>query len=71
MRTRAVTTYGESNTHSILIGYLLWIFGFMGSHRYWTLNGQIDAVNAEAWRPQRVDRRRRISAYGRSAARAR
>jgi TM2 domain-containing membrane protein YozV len=162
MRTRAVTTYGESNTHGILIGYLLWIFGFMGSHRfyygrpvtgtlwfftlglffvgwildlllipgmdraadrryidgpvdynlawvlltflgifgihrfylgkwlsgllwlvtgglflvgivydYWTLNGQIDAVNAEAWRPQRVDRRRRISAYGRSAARAR
>jgi TM2 domain-containing membrane protein YozV len=24
-----------SNTHSILIGYLLWIFGFMGAHRFY------------------------------------
>ena len=23
------------NTHSQLIGYLLWIFGFMGSHRFY------------------------------------
>jgi TM2 domain-containing membrane protein YozV len=23
------------NTHSILIGYLLWIFGFTGSHRFY------------------------------------
>ncbi len=23
------------NTHSIVIGYLLWIFGFMGSHRFY------------------------------------
>jgi TM2 domain-containing membrane protein YozV len=23
------------NTHSKLIGYLLWIFGFMGSHRFY------------------------------------
>jgi TM2 domain-containing membrane protein YozV len=24
-----------SDTHSILIGYLLWIFGFMGAHRFY------------------------------------
>ena len=24
-----------SNTHSKLIGYLLWIFGFMGAHRFY------------------------------------
>lgn len=24
-----------SNTHSTLIGYILWIFGFMGSHRFY------------------------------------
>ena len=23
------------NTHSVLMGYLLWIFGFMGSHRFY------------------------------------
>jgi len=23
------------NTHSTLIGYLLWIFGFLGSHRFY------------------------------------
>ena len=23
------------NTHSILMGYLLWIFGFMGAHRFY------------------------------------
>ena len=23
------------STHSVLIGYLLWIFGFMGSHRFY------------------------------------
>jgi TM2 domain-containing membrane protein YozV len=23
------------DTHSVLIGYLLWIFGFMGSHRFY------------------------------------
>lgn len=23
------------NTHSLLIGYLLWIFGFLGSHRFY------------------------------------
>lgn len=25
----------ESNSHSILIGYILWIFGFMGAHRFY------------------------------------
>ena len=26
---------GESETHSVVIGYILWIFGFMGSHRFY------------------------------------
>ena len=25
----------EQETHSVLIGYLLWIFGFMGAHRFY------------------------------------
>lgn len=25
----------ESNTHSLIMGYLLWIFGFMGAHRFY------------------------------------
>lgn len=25
----------KPNTHSLLIGYLLWIFGFMGAHRFY------------------------------------
>ena len=25
----------EQDTHSVLIGYLLWIFGFMGAHRFY------------------------------------
>lgn len=25
----------QQNTHSTLIGYLLWIFGFLGSHRFY------------------------------------
>jgi TM2 domain-containing membrane protein YozV len=25
----------RQNTHSLLIGYLLWIFGFMGAHRFY------------------------------------
>lgn len=25
----------EKNTHSVLLGYLLWIFGFTGSHRFY------------------------------------
>ena len=24
-----------SNTHSTLVGYILWIFGFMGAHRFY------------------------------------
>ena len=24
-----------NNTHSKLIGYILWIFGFMGAHRFY------------------------------------
>ena len=25
----------QNNTHSVLIGYVLWIFGFTGSHRFY------------------------------------
>ena len=25
----------DANTHSTLIGYLLWIFGFLGAHRFY------------------------------------
>ncbi len=25
----------EQNTHNILIGYFLWIFGFLGAHRFY------------------------------------
>lgn len=25
----------SSNTHSILVGYIMWIFGFTGSHRFY------------------------------------
>ena len=28
-----MTQYNE--THSVLIGYILWIFGFLGSHRFY------------------------------------
>ncbi|MEO0335370.1 MAG: NINE protein [Pseudomonadota bacterium] len=34
----------DSDTHSIVIGYILWIFGFTGSHRFYygyTLSGVI------------------------------
>lgn len=24
-----------SNTHSVVVGYILWVFGFMGSHRFY------------------------------------
>jgi TM2 domain-containing membrane protein YozV len=27
--------HNESETHSIVIGYLLWIFGFLGAHRFY------------------------------------
>ena len=25
----------NNDTHSLAVGYLLWIFGFMGSHRFY------------------------------------
>ena len=25
----------QGNTHSVVIGYILWIFGFIGSHRFY------------------------------------
>lgn len=25
----------KENTHSIVVGYILWIFGFMGAHRFY------------------------------------
>lgn len=25
----------KTDTHSVLMGYLLWIFGFMGAHRFY------------------------------------
>lgn len=30
-----MSTYIKSNSHSVGIGYLLWIFGFMGAHRFY------------------------------------
>jgi len=26
---------GADHTHSLLIGYILWVFGFLGSHRFY------------------------------------
>ena len=63
----------NGDTHNLGMGYLLWIFGFMGAHRfyygrpvtgtiwfltlgllgigilydYWTLNDQLNEVNAQ------------------------
>lgn len=28
-------TQNENDTHSLAVGYVLWIFGFMGSHRFY------------------------------------
>ncbi len=30
-----MNTYPENNSHSLIIGYILWIFGFMGAHRFY------------------------------------
>ena len=30
-----MATYPERNTHSMTIGYVLWIFGFTGAHRFY------------------------------------
>lgn len=29
------TNQKDSETHSLIIGYLLWIFGFLGAHRFY------------------------------------
>lgn len=29
------TTFSSSSTHNMLVGYLLWIFGFLGAHRFY------------------------------------
>ena len=34
-RNVAVSMSGSPDTHSKVIGYLLWIFGFIGSHRFY------------------------------------
>lgn len=33
--TQESAMHNEQPTHSLLIGYLLWIFGFMGAHRFY------------------------------------
>jgi TM2 domain-containing membrane protein YozV len=33
--TKESSMSSASNTHSILVGYLLWLFGFTGSHRFY------------------------------------
>lgn len=30
-----MSTTAPQNTHSMTVGYLLWIFGFMGAHRFY------------------------------------
>src|ERR1041385_5498773 len=30
-----MTAQDNNNTHSVVVGYLLWIFGFMGAHRFY------------------------------------
>ncbi|MFY9942364.1 MAG: hypothetical protein WAK57_09335 [Desulfobacterales bacterium] len=37
----------SNDTHRKTIGYVLWLFGFTGSHiyDYWTLNDQITDLN--------------------------
>lgn len=29
------STPQSNNSHSIIIGYILWVFGFMGAHRFY------------------------------------
>jgi TM2 domain-containing membrane protein YozV len=39
-----MTAMAERDTHSVLFGYILWIFGFLGSHRFYygrTISGTI------------------------------
>lgn len=35
----------RQDTHSMLIGYILWIFGFGLLYDMWTLNGQVSEIN--------------------------
>jgi TM2 domain-containing membrane protein YozV len=30
-----MTTTASNNSHSMAVGYILWIFGFMGAHRFY------------------------------------
>lgn len=30
-----MTHHKEETTHSLIIGYLLWVFGFLGAHRFY------------------------------------
>jgi TM2 domain-containing membrane protein YozV len=30
-----MATTASNNTHSVVVGYVLWIFGFMGAHRFY------------------------------------
>ena len=39
---------GIHNTHSLAVGYVMWLFGFFGLHRFYDLfmlNEQVDAIN--------------------------
>lgn len=35
MNTQVDKVYFPNDTHSTFVGYLLWIFGFMGAHRFY------------------------------------
>jgi TM2 domain-containing membrane protein YozV len=35
MSTASYPTTFQRNTHSVAIGYICWIFGFMGAHRFY------------------------------------
>ena len=35
LSSRTAKGMGSASTHSVLAGYILWIFGFLGSHRFY------------------------------------
>jgi TM2 domain-containing membrane protein YozV len=35
MATAAYSTYVSRNTHSLVVGYVAWLFGFLGLHRFY------------------------------------
>jgi len=35
----------QNSTHSVLMGYILWIFGIGYIYDYWMLNDQITVIN--------------------------